>query len=74
VFRALCIPSGTHFYLLDQWGPEITDFPELRLRSHFEPWALGGSDNHGENDNPNYWTLDSLMRHNGACFLVPSPC
>ena len=52
-------------YLLDQWGPEITDDPELRHRGHFQAWALGGSDAHGENDGIKFWTLDSLMKHFG---------
>jgi hypothetical protein len=52
---------------LDQWGPEIMDDSELSHRAHFEPWALGGTDMHGENDNPKWWTLDSLMELNGAC-------
>ena len=62
----------------DQWGPEISDDPELRQRAHFEPWALGGTDNHGEKDDPKWWTLDSLMKHNGAellffSFRLPNP-
>lgn len=52
-------------YLIHQWGPEITDDPAIRDRAHFRPWALGGTDSHGENDHPKYWTLDSLMKHNG---------
>ena len=51
---------------LDQWGPEIMDDPELSHRAHFQPWALGGTDMHGENDHPKWWTLDSLMKLNGA--------
>ncbi|KAH9961557.1 methyltransferase domain-containing protein [Russula dissimulans] len=56
-------------YSVSSWGPEITDLPGISLRAHFEPWALGGTDNHGENDNPKFWTLDSLMRHNGHTFI-----
>ena len=57
-----------------QWGPEIKDDPELRDRAHFQPWALGGADDHGEHSNPKYWTLDSLMRHNGtSCSISPQP-
>src|SRR6267142_1952874 len=47
------------------------DDPELSHRAHFEPWALGGTVMHGENDHPKWWTLDSLMKLNGAC---PHPC
>ena len=53
-------------YLLGQWGPEITDDPELRNRAHFQAWALGGGDAHGENDSIKFWTLDSLMKHFGT--------
>jgi len=55
-----------------QWGPEIKDDPELRDRAHFQPWALGGADDHGEHSNPKYWTLDSLMRHNGTLRSISS--
>src|SRR5712691_1489744 len=27
---------------------------------------------HGENDDPKWWTLDSLMKLNGSCFSSPS--
>ena len=50
----------------DQWGPEIINDPELKDRAHFKPFALGGTNNHTDNDNPKYWTLDSLMELNGA--------
>ena len=56
-----------------QWGPEIKDDPQLRDRAHFEPWALGGADDHGEHSNPKYWTLDSLMRHNGPSRSISLP-
>jgi len=58
------VPSLTCSF--HQWGPEIKDDPALRDRAHFQPWALGGTDDHGEHSNPKYWTLDSLMRHNGT--------
>lgn len=51
--------------MIHQWGPEIYDDSEIRNRAHFQPWALGGTDRHGENDHPKYWTLDSLMKLNG---------
>jgi hypothetical protein len=50
----------------DQWGREIDNDHRLRQRAHFKPWALGGTDKHGENDDPKCWTLDSLMKLNGA--------
>jgi len=56
-----------------QWGPEIRDDSELRDRAHFQPWALGGADDHGEHSNPKYWTLDSLMRHNGTLRSISPP-
>jgi hypothetical protein len=59
-----------------QWGPEIKDDPELRDRAHFQPWALGAIDDHGESSSRPYWTLDSLMKHNGTLrsiyFLSPN--
>jgi len=36
--------------------------------------VLGGTDNHGENDNPKWWMLDSLMKLNGAGLLFFSFC
>jgi len=51
------------------WGPEIKDDPELAPRAHFQPWALGGTDMHGENDDPKWWTLDSLMKLNDHTFI-----
>jgi hypothetical protein len=62
VLRAL--PDLTSFY---QWGPEVSDDPELSNRAHFHAWALGDTDKHEEGDDPKYWTLDSLMKLNGAC-------
>ena len=62
----------------DQWGPEISDDCGLHQRAHFKPWALGGTDNHWENDDRKWWTLDSLMKLNGAgllffSFRLPNP-
>ncbi|KAH8994782.1 methyltransferase domain-containing protein [Lactarius deliciosus] len=56
-------------YSVDSWGPEITGDPELRDRAHFKPFALGGTNNHEDHDNPKYWTLDSLMDLNGHTFI-----
>ena len=63
---------------LNQWGPEISDDRGLHQRAQFKPWALGGTDNHRENDDPKWWTLDSLMKLNGAgllffSFRLPNP-
>ncbi|KAH9083325.1 hypothetical protein EDB83DRAFT_2669386 [Lactarius deliciosus] len=52
-----------------QWGPEITGDPELRDWAHLKPFALGGTNNHEDHDNPKYWTLDSLMDLNGRTFI-----
>ena len=49
-----------------QWGPEIKYDPELRGHAHFQRWALGAIDDHEESSSPKYWTLDSLMKHNGT--------
>ena len=57
----------------DQWGPEITGDPEHRERAHFKPFALGGTNNHNDNDNPKYWTLDSLMGLNDAERVFSAP-
>ncbi|KAH9055076.1 hypothetical protein EDB87DRAFT_1688555 [Lactarius vividus] len=48
-----------------EWGPEITSDPKLRDRAHFKPFALGGTNDHDNHDNPKSWTLDSLMDLNG---------
>ena len=65
----LTLPTELHVLtltLFDQWGPEITNDPELRDRAHFKPFVLGGMNNYNDNDYPKYWTLDSLMSLNGA--------
>ncbi|KAH8988086.1 methyltransferase domain-containing protein [Lactarius akahatsu] len=56
-------------YSVNSWGPEITGDPEVRDRAHFRPFALGGTNNHEDHDNPKYWTLDSLMDLNGHTFI-----
>ncbi|KAN0138445.1 hypothetical protein V8E53_003908 [Lactarius tabidus] len=60
-------------YSCNQWGPEITNDPELRDRAHFKPYALGGTNNHNNNENHKFWTLDSLMDLNGACAIFFFP-
>ncbi|KAI9437664.1 hypothetical protein H4582DRAFT_292822 [Lactarius indigo] len=42
-------------YSVNSWGPEITSDPALRDRAHFKSFALGGTNNHGDNDNPKFW-------------------
>ena len=51
----------------DQWGPEITDDPEL---AYFRPFTLCGTNNHTDSDYPKHWTLNSLMNLNGAATRV----
>ncbi|KAH9169062.1 hypothetical protein EDB89DRAFT_1908896 [Lactarius sanguifluus] len=63
------VPSPPCLYPteLDMWPvPEITGDPELRDRAHFKPFALGGTNNHEDHDNPKYWTLDSFMDLHGV--------
>ena len=52
-----------------QFGPEIENTANLKSRSHFFPWALGGRNAHGPDDDPKIYTLDTLMRLNGG--LLP---
>lgn len=67
--RAPSCEAWGYDYSVNSWGPEITGDPELRERAHFKSFALGGTDNHTDNDNPKYWTLDSLMDLNGHTFI-----
>ena len=62
-FNWTCRHPSSH----DQWGPEITDDPEL---AYFRPFALGGTNNHTDSDYPKSWTLNSLMYLNGAATRV----
>lgn len=50
-------------------GPEIEKVPALKRRSHFKPYALGGVDAHGPNDNPPTYTLATLMAQNNHTFI-----
>ncbi|KAI9452242.1 hypothetical protein BJY52DRAFT_1190462 [Lactarius psammicola] len=36
---------------------------------HFQPFVLGATDSHNENDNPKSWTLDPHMSLNGHTFI-----
>ncbi|KAH9971006.1 methyltransferase domain-containing protein [Lactifluus volemus] len=56
-------------YSVHGWGRQINDDPDLSKRAHFQPWALGGTDNHTDQDFFKYWKLDSLMKHNGHTFI-----
>ncbi len=58
---------GPHDLRGTQFGPEIENSEVLKARSHFHPWALGGHNAHGSEDNPKFFTLDALMKLNGAC-------
>lgn len=56
-------------FTVEAFGPQI---PRTYLsRTHFFPYGLGGADAHGPEDNPKMYTLDSLMRMNGECELLP---
>ncbi|KAH9028782.1 methyltransferase domain-containing protein, partial [Lactarius pseudohatsudake] len=55
-------------YSVNSLGPEIIGDPELRDRTHFKPFALGGTNSHADHDDPKYWTLESLMDLNGTWF------
>jgi hypothetical protein len=56
-------------FSVNSFGPEIEDVPSLKNRSHFYPYALGGIDAHGPNDNPHTYTLPTLMAQNGHTFI-----
>ncbi|KAI0047900.1 hypothetical protein FA95DRAFT_1518257 [Auriscalpium vulgare] len=56
-------------YSVNAFGPEIDQVPELKQRSHFFAWALGGEDKHGANDEIKFYTLQSLMKLNGHDFI-----
>jgi hypothetical protein len=54
-------PANEH----DYWDSRGT-----AQRSHFRPYRIAGTDAHATGDNPKTYTLESLMRQNGA---PPSP-
>jgi hypothetical protein len=56
-------------FTVKSFGPEIEDYPLLKARSHFQPWALGGRNAHGPEDESKYYTLDALMKLNGHTFI-----
>ncbi|KAJ8522215.1 hypothetical protein ONZ45_g1141 [Pleurotus djamor] len=50
-------------FSVKSFGPQI---PEGQAhRTHFKPFALGGEDKHGEQDDPKMYTLSTLMKQNG---------
>ena len=61
----------------DQWGPEITNDPEMRDRVHFKSFALGGTNNHNDiatTTTPSTMLdSESLMSLNGAHVIFSSP-
>ncbi|ETW81144.1 hypothetical protein HETIRDRAFT_46155, partial [Heterobasidion irregulare TC 32-1] len=56
-------------FSVNSFGPEIETVPDLKRRSHFHSWALGGEDQHAETDNPKMYTLQTLMQMNGHDFI-----
>jgi len=56
-------------FSVNSFGPEIEKTSRLKKRSHFFPWALGGRNAHGPEDDPKIYTLDTLMRMNGHTFI-----
>ncbi|RXW14923.1 hypothetical protein EST38_g10931 [Candolleomyces aberdarensis] len=42
------------------FGPEIPS--NLGARTHFSAYALGGEDDHGPEDDPPMYTLETLMK------------
>jgi len=56
-------------FSVNSFGPEIERTYRLKERSHFFPWALGGRDAHGPENDPKVYTLDTLMRMNGHDFI-----
>lgn len=56
-------------FSVNSFGPEIEEYSELKLRSHFFPFALGPKDAHSPVDDPKMYTLRSLMERNGHDFI-----
>jgi len=56
-------------FSVNSFGPEIETSYALKARSHFRPFALGGKNAHGPEDDPKYYTLDALMKLNGHDFI-----
>ncbi|KAN0124167.1 hypothetical protein V8E53_003920 [Lactarius tabidus] len=56
-------------YSVSSWGPGITNCPELRGRADLKTYALGGTNNHSDNGNLKFCTLNSLMDLNGHTFI-----
>lgn len=56
-------------FSVNSFGPEIEEDSELKLRSHFFPFALGPKDAHSPVDDPKMYTLRSLLEGNGHDFI-----
>ncbi|KAI0075649.1 hypothetical protein K474DRAFT_1676216 [Panus rudis PR-1116 ss-1] len=56
-------------FSVNSFGPEITSDPALSSRAHFRPYALGAHDAHSNNEDPPYYTLQTLMNINGHKFI-----
>ncbi|KAI0338258.1 hypothetical protein BDW22DRAFT_1432708 [Trametopsis cervina] len=54
-------------FSVSSFGPEIENDPDLKARSHFFPYALGGEDIERA-EQPTY-TLQTLMKQNGHSFI-----
>ncbi|KAG8907979.1 hypothetical protein FRB99_001145 [Tulasnella sp. 403] len=56
-------------YSVKEFGPEIESVPALKERSHFFPYALGGTDDHAPGAAIPFYTLPTLMKMNGHDFI-----
>lgn len=56
-------------FSVPNFGPEITEDPDLRSRAHFHSWGLGSADNYGPGADPPFYTLQTLMAMNGHSFI-----
>jgi hypothetical protein len=70
-FEAEILESTRHCQIwgydfsVSSFGPQI--LPNQSSRTHFFAYGLGGGDQHGPDDSPKMYTLDTLMRLNGSC-------
>lgn len=53
--------------VIHKFGPEIENIPDLKRRSHFKSYALGGKD--APNQSPPVYTLATLMAQNNHTFI-----
>ncbi|KZP34203.1 hypothetical protein FIBSPDRAFT_719945 [Athelia psychrophila] len=54
-------------FSVKSFGPEIEKLPDLKRRSHFKSYALGGRD--APNESPPVYTLATLMAQNNHTFI-----